>query len=34
VNTHEDYFWNYWTTDIQQGATEYNIQRKEQVINE
>ena len=34
VNTHEDYFWNYWTTDIQQGATEYNIQRTAQVINE
>lgn len=29
VNTQEDYFWNYWTTDIQKGATEYEIQRKE-----
>lgn len=29
VNTQEDYFWNYWTTDIQKGITEYDIQRKE-----
>ena len=29
VRTQEDYFWNYWTTDIQKGATEYAIQRKE-----
>lgn len=29
VNTQEDYFWNYWTTDIQKGASEYEIQRKE-----
>lgn len=33
VNMHEDYFWTYWTTDIQEWATEYNIQRKE-VIDE
>lgn len=34
TSTHEDYFWNYWTTDIQAWATEYNIQRTAQVINE
>lgn len=33
VNMHEDYFWTYWTTDIQEWATEYNIQRTE-VIDE
>ena len=33
-HTHEDYFWNYWTTDIQQGATEYNIQRKERTLSQ
>lgn len=27
-NTHEDYFWNYWITDLQEGATEYEIQRE------
>ena len=27
-NTHEDYFWNYWITDLQEGATEYAIQRE------
>ena len=27
TSTHEDYFWNYWTTDIQTWATEYDIQR-------
>lgn len=34
TQTHEDYFWNYWTTDIQAWATEYAIQRQAQVINE
>lgn len=27
-NTHEDYFWNYWITDIQEWASEYQIQRE------
>ena len=27
-NTHEDYFWNYWLTDLQEWANEYEIQRK------
>ena len=26
-NTHEDYFWNYWFTDLQEWANEYEIQR-------
>lgn len=25
-NTHEDYFWNYWYTDLQEGASEYELQ--------
>lgn len=29
VNAQEDYFWNYWTTEIQEWVTEYTIQRKE-----
>ena len=29
VRLHEDYFWNYWTTDIQEDVNEYAIQRKE-----
>ena len=29
VRTHEEYFWNYWTTDIQANVSEYAIQRKE-----
>ena len=29
VRLHEDYFWNYWTTDIQEEVNEYAIQRKE-----
>lgn len=32
VNAQEDYFWNYWTTDIQKGATEYEIQRREKQL--
>lgn len=27
-NTHEDYFWNYWITDLQEWASEYQIQRE------
>lgn len=34
VRTHEDYFRNYWTTDIQEWVTEYAIQRKEQEVPE
>lgn len=30
VKVHEEYFWNYWVTDIQEWATEYAIQRKEE----
>ena len=25
-NTHEDYFWNYWFTDLQEWANEYELQ--------
>lgn len=27
TQTHEDFFWNYWITDLQEWATEYEIQR-------
>ena len=29
VRLHEDYFWNYWTSDNQEEGNEYAIQRKE-----
>lgn len=29
VKKYKDYFWNYWTTDLQAGIVEYAIQRKE-----
>lgn len=28
VTTQEDYFWTYWTTDIQQWAREYKVERE------
>ena len=28
TQTHEDFFWNYWITDLQEWATEYAIQRE------
>ena len=34
VRVHEDYFWTYWTTDIQEWVTEYAIQRKEVEIED
>jgi hypothetical protein len=34
VNQDKDFFWTYWTTDIQADVNEYAIQREEMVINE
>ena len=32
VTTQEDYFWTYWTTDIQAWAREYKIEREETTL--
>ena len=34
TQTHEDFFWNYWITDIQAWANEYEIQREWVTENE
>jgi len=34
VNQDKQYFWNYWTTDIQAWVTEYSISRHQTIINE
>lgn len=32
VTTQEDYFWTYWTTDLQAGAREYKVEREETTL--
>lgn len=32
VTTQEDYFWTYWTTDLQEWAREYKIEREEKIL--
>ena len=34
TQVHEDFFWNYWITDIQAWANEYEIQREWVTVNE
>lgn len=32
VTTQEDYFWTYWTTDLQEWAREYKVEREEKIL--